>query len=157
MPSIPSSGAPNILNKAYTITAEVTIPTGGSEGMIVTESGRFGGYGLFLSPAFNWWSKAGFFRNLGLGFLAFGLLLVWRGRSKKWSGLKMGMIKKMLPLAAVAEFATGLALLIVPSLAGWLLLGQELTGVAIPVARVLGIGFRYGYLAAKLQSIKRSI
>ena len=41
--------------------------------------------------------------------------------------------------AALAEAATGLAFLIVPSLIGWLLLGQELTGVAIPVARVLGI------------------
>jgi arylsulfatase A-like enzyme len=46
---IPNSGAPNILNKAYTITAEVTIPRGGAEGMIVTDGGRFGGYGLFLS------------------------------------------------------------------------------------------------------------
>ena len=41
--------------------------------------------------------------------------------------------------AALAEAATRLAFLIVPSLIGWLLLGQELTGVAIPVARVLGI------------------
>jgi len=46
---IPNSGAPNILNKAYTITAEVTLPKGGAEGMIVTDGGRFGGYGLFLS------------------------------------------------------------------------------------------------------------
>ena len=35
--------------KSYTITAEVEIPEGGAEGMIVTEGGRFGGYGLFLS------------------------------------------------------------------------------------------------------------
>ena len=42
-------------------------------------------------------------------------------------------------LAAVGEAATGLALLVVPSLVGRLLLGAELTGVAIPVARVLGI------------------
>lgn len=46
---------------------------------------------------------------------------------------------KVLPLAAFAEVATGLALLIVPSLVGRLLLGAELTGGAIPVARVLGI------------------
>jgi arylsulfatase A-like enzyme len=46
---VPASGAPNILNKAFTITAEVEIPDGGAEGMIVTEGGRFGGYGLFLS------------------------------------------------------------------------------------------------------------
>jgi len=47
--STPGSGAPSILNKAYTITAEITIPEGGAEGMIVTDGGRFGGYGLFLS------------------------------------------------------------------------------------------------------------
>jgi arylsulfatase A-like enzyme len=47
--STPGSGAPHIMNKSYTITAEVEIPEGGAEGMIVTEGGRFGGYGLFLS------------------------------------------------------------------------------------------------------------
>ena len=46
---VPKSGAPSILNKSYTITAEVEIPEGGAEGMIVTQGGRFGGYGLFLS------------------------------------------------------------------------------------------------------------
>jgi arylsulfatase len=45
----PASAAPSILDKSYTITAEVEIPEGGAEGMIVTEGGRFGGYGLFLS------------------------------------------------------------------------------------------------------------
>ena len=47
--NVPGSTAPSILNKAFTITAEVTIPEGGAEGMIVTQGGRFGGYGLFLS------------------------------------------------------------------------------------------------------------
>ena len=46
---MPASAAPNILDKSYTITAEVEIPEGGAEGMIVTQGGRFGGYGLFLS------------------------------------------------------------------------------------------------------------
>jgi len=46
---VPASAAPNILQKSYTITAEVEIPEGGAEGMIVTQGGRFGGYGLFLS------------------------------------------------------------------------------------------------------------
>ena len=40
-------------------------------------------------------------------------------------------MKKVLVFAAVAEVATGLALLIVPSLVGQLLLGEQLTGVAI--------------------------
>src|SRR5664279_606521 len=48
-------------------------------------------------------------------------------------------MKKALIFAAVGEAATGLALLIAPSLVGRLLLGQELTGVAVPVAGVLGI------------------
>ena len=39
----------------------------------------------------------------------------------------------------MAEAATGAALLIVPSLVGRLLFGEELAGVAIPVARVTGI------------------
>lgn len=46
---VPASAAPSILNKSYTITADVEIPEGGADGMIVTEGGRFGGYGLFLS------------------------------------------------------------------------------------------------------------
>ncbi|MGO8842069.1 MAG: hypothetical protein ACLQF1_13350 [Methyloceanibacter sp.] len=48
-------------------------------------------------------------------------------------------MKKVLNFAAVAEAATGLALLIAPSLVGRLLLGEELTGIAIPVAGVAGI------------------
>jgi hypothetical protein len=48
-------------------------------------------------------------------------------------------MKGVLVLAAVSEAATGVALLIVPSLVGQLLLGTELTGIAIPVARVAGI------------------
>ncbi len=46
---VPPSCAPNIMAKDYTIEAQVEIPEGGAEGMIVTEGGRFGGYGLFLS------------------------------------------------------------------------------------------------------------
>jgi hypothetical protein len=48
-------------------------------------------------------------------------------------------MKNALTFAAVAEAATGLALLIAPSLVGQLLLGEQLAGVAIPVARVTGI------------------
>ena len=48
-------------------------------------------------------------------------------------------MRKVLTFAAVAEAATGVALIVVPSLVGRLLLGAELTGVAIPVARVTGI------------------
>ena len=45
---IPVGNAPSILDKDYTITAEITVPEGGAEGMIATLGGRFGGYGLFL-------------------------------------------------------------------------------------------------------------
>jgi arylsulfatase len=45
---IPFSDAPGILDKDYTITAEITVPEGGAEGMIATMGGRFGGYGLYL-------------------------------------------------------------------------------------------------------------
>ena len=48
-------------------------------------------------------------------------------------------MKQVLIFAAVGEAGTGLALLIVPSLVGRLLLGEELTGIAIPIARVAGI------------------
>jgi hypothetical protein len=48
-------------------------------------------------------------------------------------------MKNVLIFAAVAEAATGLALLVVPLLVGQLLLGQDLTGAAMPVARVAGI------------------
>jgi hypothetical protein len=48
-------------------------------------------------------------------------------------------MKKALTVAAVLEVATGMALLIVPSLVGRLLFGAEFTGVANPAARVTGI------------------
>jgi arylsulfatase len=54
---IPHGDAPNLLGTSYTITAEVTIPQGGAEGMIHTNGGRFGGYGLYLlrsKPVFTW-------------------------------------------------------------------------------------------------------
>ena len=48
-------------------------------------------------------------------------------------------MKTLLVFAAVGEAATGLGLLLVPSLVGQLLLGAELNGVAVTVARVAGI------------------
>jgi arylsulfatase A-like enzyme len=51
------AGAPNVLNKSYTITADVEIPEGGAEGMLVTDGGRFSGYGFYLLkgvPVFTW-------------------------------------------------------------------------------------------------------
>ena len=54
---IPHGDAPSLLNKSYTITAEVEIPQGGAEGMLNTEGGRFGGYGFYVfkgKPVFLW-------------------------------------------------------------------------------------------------------
>jgi len=48
-------------------------------------------------------------------------------------------MKRVLVYAAVSEAATGVALLIAPSLIGQLLFGAELTGIAMTVARVTGI------------------
>jgi len=48
-------------------------------------------------------------------------------------------MKGVMIFAAVGEASTGLALLIVPGLVGHLLLGEELNGIALSVARVAGI------------------
>ena len=46
--NVPKGGAPSVLDRSYTITAEVEMPQGGAEGMLVTDGGRFGGYGLYI-------------------------------------------------------------------------------------------------------------
>jgi arylsulfatase len=54
---IPDGNAPNILNRSFTITAEVEVPAGGGDGMLVTEGGRWGGYGLYIlkgQPVFSY-------------------------------------------------------------------------------------------------------
>jgi arylsulfatase len=45
---VPEGAAPDVKNKDFTITAEVEIPEGGAEGVLVTQGGRFGGWGLLL-------------------------------------------------------------------------------------------------------------
>jgi hypothetical protein len=57
MTGIPQGDSPLLLNCSYTITADVEIPDGGAEGMILTSGGRFGGYGFYLlkgKPVFLW-------------------------------------------------------------------------------------------------------
>jgi arylsulfatase len=52
-----AGNAPSLLNRSYNITAEVEIPVGGAEGMLVTDGGRFAGYGFYLlkgKPVFTW-------------------------------------------------------------------------------------------------------
>jgi hypothetical protein len=39
---------PNILDKSYVVTVELTVSADGGDGMLVTDGGRFGGYGLYI-------------------------------------------------------------------------------------------------------------
>jgi arylsulfatase len=57
VPLSTAGNAPSLLNRSYTITAEVEIPQGGAEGVLVTDGGRFAGYGFYLlkgKPVFTW-------------------------------------------------------------------------------------------------------
>ncbi len=45
---LPEGAAPDLKHKSHTITATVEIPEGGAEGMLLTQGGRFAGYGLYL-------------------------------------------------------------------------------------------------------------
>jgi len=54
---IPQGDSPFILDSSYTITADIDVPQGGAEGMILTSGGRFAGYGFYLlkgKPVFLW-------------------------------------------------------------------------------------------------------
>ena len=102
-PGIPVGNAPSILDRDYTITADITVPDGGAEGVIATMGGRFGGYGLLLTHSFNWWLKSDLFKKIGLGLLILGLLLVWWGKkSGRWK-LRFGYL--LLLIAAVGLLA----------------------------------------------------
>jgi arylsulfatase len=45
---IPEANAPDIKNKSFHIAADVEIPAGGADGILVTQGGRFGGWGLLV-------------------------------------------------------------------------------------------------------------
>jgi arylsulfatase A-like enzyme len=108
---IPIGNAPSILDRDYTITADVTIPDGGAKGMIATLGGRFGGYGLYLSHGFDWWLKGRLFKTIGLTALGIGLLLVLLASVGHWSTWKLRLGYAMLLFAGlwvVALFATDL-------------------------------------------------
>ena len=103
--TFPTGSAPNILDRDFTITAHVTVPKGGGEGVIVTEGGRFGGYALYLSRSFNWWYHEALFRRIALAVLALGLLLSWRAPAKSRAGrVLMGTGAALV----VIVFATGI-------------------------------------------------
>jgi arylsulfatase len=57
MVGLPQGDSPMLLDASYTITADIEVPAGGVEGMILTSGGRFAGYGFYLlkgKPVFLW-------------------------------------------------------------------------------------------------------
>jgi arylsulfatase len=57
MTRIPEGAAPDLKNKSFSITVAVEIPKAGAQGMLVTQGGLFGGWGLFLDqgkPVFHY-------------------------------------------------------------------------------------------------------
>ena len=62
---ISEGSAPDIKNKSFKIAADVEIPADGAEGMLVTQGGRFNGWGLYLlagKPVFHY-NLIGAFRS----------------------------------------------------------------------------------------------
>jgi arylsulfatase A-like enzyme len=54
---IPMGDAPSTIAASYTFTADVEVPADGGDGILVTQGGRFGGYGFYLlkgKPVFTW-------------------------------------------------------------------------------------------------------
>jgi arylsulfatase A-like enzyme len=57
MTGVPQGDAPYLLDTSYSLTADITVPQGGAEGMIATSGGRFAGWGFYLlkgKPVFCW-------------------------------------------------------------------------------------------------------
>jgi len=57
MTGVPNGDAPSILNTSYNFKAEIEIPQGGADGMLITQGGRFAGYGFYIlkeKPVFLW-------------------------------------------------------------------------------------------------------
>ncbi len=57
MVGLPQGDSPLLLNTSYTITADIEVPQGGAEGMMLTSGGRFAGYGFYLlngKPVWVW-------------------------------------------------------------------------------------------------------
>jgi len=57
MVGLPQGDSPFILNASYNFLADIEVPQGGAEGMIVTSGGRFAGYGFYLlkgKPVWLW-------------------------------------------------------------------------------------------------------
>jgi arylsulfatase A-like enzyme len=53
---IPEGAAPPVRNRSYTITARIEFPAAGADGVIVTQGGRFAGWGLVILEGKPVWS-----------------------------------------------------------------------------------------------------
>lgn len=51
MTRIPEGAAPDIKNKSWKLIAEVEVPKEGAEGVIITQGGRFSGWGLYFKDS----------------------------------------------------------------------------------------------------------
>jgi len=77
----PNGDAPSVLNSSYNFKAEIDVPQGGAEGMLITQGGRFAGYGFYLlkgKPVFNW-------NLVGLKHVKWGGPTRWHRASTRWS------------------------------------------------------------------------
>ena len=59
MSAVPRANMLNFRNRSYSITAEVEVPPGGVDGVLLAMGGRFGGFSFFvqknrLNYAYNW-------------------------------------------------------------------------------------------------------
>jgi arylsulfatase len=57
MTGIPENAFLNIMNRSFSVTADVVIPAGGGQGAILVQGGRFGGWALYMQdgvPAFHY-------------------------------------------------------------------------------------------------------
>ena len=57
MTGTPGGDAPSVIATSYNFKADIDVPKEGGEGMIVTQGGRFAGYGFYLlkgKPVFTW-------------------------------------------------------------------------------------------------------
>ncbi|QDU23835.1 arylsulfatase [Urbifossiella limnaea] len=46
--ALPDGACPPVLNKSFSVTADIEVPEKGAEGMVLTQGGLTGGYGLYL-------------------------------------------------------------------------------------------------------------
>jgi hypothetical protein len=107
-PGIPVGNAPSILDRDYIITANITVPSGGAEGVIATLGGRFGGYALMLSPSASWFLSSTPCKYAEYGLLVFGLLLLLVGRAGRWRKRFGYVLVLVSALGLVLSFATDL-------------------------------------------------